>query len=241
MIYFTSDTHFGHKNIIEYCGRPYSTVKEMNYALIRNWNRVVGDMDTVFHLGDLSFVNQDWTHSLLKELRGTIHLIKGNHDRKWTSDRIASIKDKYELRIGNQVYFLQHKPAKEWEGMHKGVIHLHGHNHGHPYHDGLKANRLDVGVDCHGYYPISLTEVNRIVERNNIKGAEAIKQTREWEARVGKANKESGKAKGEQTWESNATIGAQVEAGEVQAYEGGDWTPVEAQAPERSSLLLEAC
>ena len=45
-IYVTSDTHFNHKNIIEYCNRPYSSVEEMNKAIIDNWNSVVKDEDT---------------------------------------------------------------------------------------------------------------------------------------------------------------------------------------------------
>ena len=65
MVYwFTSDTHFGHKNIIEYCKRPFSSVEQMNEMLIKKWNNKVKVDDIVFHLGDFSF--RGGYHKLLK-------------------------------------------------------------------------------------------------------------------------------------------------------------------------------
>ena len=54
-LFFTSDTHFDHKNIIRYCNRPFSSIEEMNNFLIKRWNATVGPDDTVFHLGDVTF------------------------------------------------------------------------------------------------------------------------------------------------------------------------------------------
>lgn len=56
-VFFTSDHHFGHKLIIDFESRPFSGVEEMNRTMIENWNSVVGEGDTVFHLGDFSFMN----------------------------------------------------------------------------------------------------------------------------------------------------------------------------------------
>lgn len=53
-IFFTSDTHFGHNNIIKLSNRPFSSVEEMNEGLIERWNDVVGAEDIVYHLGDFS-------------------------------------------------------------------------------------------------------------------------------------------------------------------------------------------
>ncbi len=54
MIYFTSDTHFGHKNIIKHTGRPFYSIQEMDDILVRNWNRKVGVYDDIYILGDVS-------------------------------------------------------------------------------------------------------------------------------------------------------------------------------------------
>lgn len=51
-VFFTSDTHFNHTNIIRFCERPFERVDEMNEKLIDNWNSVVSPEDFVFHLGD---------------------------------------------------------------------------------------------------------------------------------------------------------------------------------------------
>ena len=41
-VYFTSDTHFNHTNIISFCQRPFKNVDEMNERIIANWNEFVG-------------------------------------------------------------------------------------------------------------------------------------------------------------------------------------------------------
>ena len=51
-VFFTSDTHFYHGNIIRFCNRPFKSVEMMNETIISNWNNTVGQDDIVFHLGD---------------------------------------------------------------------------------------------------------------------------------------------------------------------------------------------
>jgi calcineurin-like phosphoesterase family protein len=53
-IYFSSDHHFSHSNVIKYCNRPYTSVQEMNEDLIQRWNNQVKPEDTVYYLGDFS-------------------------------------------------------------------------------------------------------------------------------------------------------------------------------------------
>lgn len=58
MVYFTSDLHLGHENVIKLCNRPFDSIEEMDEALIRNWNRKVTNGDTVYVLGDLNLQKQ---------------------------------------------------------------------------------------------------------------------------------------------------------------------------------------
>ena len=82
MIYYTSDLHLCHENIIRLCNRPYKTIEEMNEDLINRWNKKVKPNDVVYVLGDFFFKQQDskYVSSVLKRLNGEKILIKGNHD-----------------------------------------------------------------------------------------------------------------------------------------------------------------
>lgn len=81
MTYFISDTHFGHANIIRYCSRPFSSVEEMDDAMIRRWNATVSPNDTVYHIGDFAFGNTGRIRHYREQLNGSIYLVTGNHDR----------------------------------------------------------------------------------------------------------------------------------------------------------------
>ena len=81
MIYFTSDTHFGHANIIKYCKRPFRDKYEMDRTIIENWNNTVKPEDTVYHLGDVIFYGRDQADKIIKNLNGTKIVIRGNHDK----------------------------------------------------------------------------------------------------------------------------------------------------------------
>ena len=81
-VFFTSDTHFYHGNIIRFCNRPFKDVEVMNETIISNWNNTVGQDDTIFHLGDFCLGGSaEWT-KILDRLNGKIYLIMGNHDLK---------------------------------------------------------------------------------------------------------------------------------------------------------------
>lgn len=69
-IYFISDTHFNHKNIIKYCNRPFKDVEEMNKVLIENWNNTITDFNTIFHLGDVALTNESEMKEIISKLKG---------------------------------------------------------------------------------------------------------------------------------------------------------------------------
>ena len=79
-IYFTSDLHFSHTNVIDFCERPFKTIEEMDEHIIKKWNKRVKDCDIVYVLGDVQwFIKKT---DILPRLKGTKILIRGNHDRK---------------------------------------------------------------------------------------------------------------------------------------------------------------
>ena len=80
-LFFISDTHFNHENVIKYEDRPFANAAEMNEALIRNWNEVVQPDDTVIHCGDFALgTNKDNIVDIVNSLNGKIRLVRGNHD-----------------------------------------------------------------------------------------------------------------------------------------------------------------
>lgn len=81
MRFFTSDTHFGHANIIKYCNRPFANAGEMDREIVRIWNETVKPEDTVYHMGDVAFTSPEWCKHIIENLNGTKILILGNHDR----------------------------------------------------------------------------------------------------------------------------------------------------------------
>jgi len=165
-MWFTSDTHFNHKAIVQYCGRPFADSKEMDEALIANWNSRIGKRDIVYHLGDFAFANTDKVKYLISALNGQITLIKGNHDYKLPTYAFNFFKEVYDLRqikIDGQTIVMCHFPIHSWNKKHYGAWHLHGHSHGGLSFDS-NIKRLDVGVDCHNYAPIHFEQVKKIFD-----------------------------------------------------------------------------
>lgn len=168
--YFTSDTHFGHKNIIAHSHRPFKTTEEMGAVLIENWNAVVNPTDTVYHLGDFALCNSKRATEILHSLHGEIHLILGNHD-SWLKgqrrrDLFASVSQLKRVTVEDQIVVLCHYAMRVWERSHKGVWQLYGHSHG-SLPDDPNALSLDVGVDTElaGYAPVSMDQLREAMAR----------------------------------------------------------------------------
>lgn len=168
MIYFTSDLHFYHANVIKHAKRPFSTVEEMNAVLISNWNKVVQESDEVYILGDVTMKGASFAAEVLRQLNGRKYLIKGNHDRfadqqSFDCGLFEWIKDYYELTYQNQRFILLHYPIAEWNHFYHSAIHLHGHQHNYSDYNlqnrqnGLR--RFDVGVDANDMRPVSIDKV----------------------------------------------------------------------------------
>ena len=177
-VFFTSDTHFNHANIINFCNRPFKSVEEMNEVLIVNWNSVVGMDDTVFHLGDFCLGGAaEWT-KLLDRLNGKIHLIVGNHDlknlRQGFCERFEEVVMQRHIVIDKQSIYLNRYPFLCFSGSYKpDVWQLFGHVHTRTNNTGIDATRLqylyptqyDVGVDNNNFTPVSYEQVRLIIDK----------------------------------------------------------------------------
>lgn len=180
-ILFTSDLHFGHKNVLRFDSRPYFTVDEMDKALIDNWNNKVKPGDTVYVLGDM-FWNSDpkYVQDILKTLNGQIVLIKGNHD-KWLHNStnkklLAGIKDYDDIAVtlkdgSKRRCILSHYFMPFYNAHYYGAIHLHGHTHNSPEsvlenkiaeylnNNGYSCSIHNVGCMHWNYEPVTLDEI----------------------------------------------------------------------------------
>jgi len=171
-IFFTADNHFGHVNALKYCARPFLSVDEMNNEMVKRWNNVVSPQDTVYHLGDFSLCHNKLAKEIIESLNGTLYLIKGNHDKGTEKfKRWVWVKDYFKLKLkddscqgGYQNIILCHYAFETWDKMHRGAWSLHGHSHGNLKTPEWKK-RLDVGVDCHDFTPISYDYVKEVMSK----------------------------------------------------------------------------
>lgn len=156
-VWFTSDTHYGHHNVIGYSKRPFASVEEMEDGLISRFNARVQPRDTVYHLGDFAW-REDIATRVLSRMHGRIHLIAGNHDhtRVRRLPGWASVQHYLEVKLDGHHLILCHYAMRVWNRAHHGAMMLYGHSHGN-----LQGNSQshDVGVDVWGYEPVALVEI----------------------------------------------------------------------------------
>lgn len=179
MIYFTSDTHYSHKNLCEGTSswedknrcRHFLTIEQMNAAIVNNINKVVRGGDTLYHLGDWSFAGFENIRILREQLDcKDIHFIFGNHDQHIEANKdevqqLFSTCDYYKEKKINGVHFIMcHYAMRVWNKSHHGSIMLYGHSHGtldtmtpeiaNPTWIGNQYfiknyKTMDVGIDTH--------------------------------------------------------------------------------------------
>lgn len=132
MNYYISDWHYGHNNCIAFDNRPFVSCEQMNAELIRRWNDVVKNGDSVYVIGDMFWCKGEEAVSVLKQLNGRKILIKGNHDRCHDSaftKCFSSIKEYMEIDDGGRKIVLCHYPIPCFKNHFYGWYHLYGHVH----------------------------------------------------------------------------------------------------------------
>ena len=150
--WFTADDHFFHKNILKYCNRPFKSLEHMHMELIRRWNERVKDGDVVYVLGDFGFLNTCAQYrEIADQLHGNIILIRGNHDDR---ESTGSIMTSCTINIGGVDWNMSHIPDFRFKYNLCG----HVHNNWDYLTQGDKIV-INVGVDIHNFYPISINEI----------------------------------------------------------------------------------
>ena len=155
-IFFTSDTHFNHANIIKYSNRPYSSVEEMNEDTIAKWNTTVKYDDIVYHLGDFAMGPAFLWPNFLKRLNGRKILIRANHDRSSKFMLKIGFNEVYKLTKWND-YTLIHRPFKTEEKVFCGHVHNHWVRLG---------DIINVGVDNWNFTPKAYEELIKSEQSN---------------------------------------------------------------------------
>jgi len=180
--WFTSDTHFGHGNIIIYSKRPFANAGLMDVALINNWNELVKPEDIVYHLGDVAFTSPDRAKHILSVLNGYKVLILGKHDRsghKMKEWGFAEVHQSLQIELeGGILANLSHYPYKGTPDAHgkakfetknlkdDGRLLICGHVHDvwKTRPGQYKNHMINVGVDQWNYKPVSETELLNYVK-----------------------------------------------------------------------------
>ena len=188
-VWITSDTHYGHKNIVRgttnwrtqagevpvESTRDFQTIEQMNWRIIDGINNFVSQDDTLIMLGDVSFGGFENIDIFLDRLIcKNIHLIIGNHDhhiennREDIQNRFLSVNHYLEVKINDRSFVLCHYPLQSWNGLNKGVIHLHGHVHLSPNKKFGNGKRMEVGVDGNGMDPYSIDDIIKMMNKRPV-------------------------------------------------------------------------
>ena len=183
-VFFTSDTHFNHKNIIRYCNRPWNSgkdangqlivsddnVNEMNEAIISSWNKVVPQNALVWHLGDFALGDRSKIPEIVARLNGRINLVLGNHDHKDVKRFLnAGFNRVYDYPVLiNKFVILTHEPL-EFLNANCPFFQIFGHVHDSEHYQTWSKTGACVCVERHDYAPVPWTKIYDKYNEFNVK------------------------------------------------------------------------
>lgn len=166
-IYIFSDSHFNHKNIIEYCNRPYNHEDLMITGL-----KQINEEDCLIHLGDICIGSDDYVHGMLGSIKCHKILVLGNHDSKswsWYMEHGWDfVCENFQLTYCGKIIRFSHKPSP-WDGVWEINVHGHLHNLGHrenEYKELKQWHRL-YAPELMDYRPVELSNFIQKVKNGN--------------------------------------------------------------------------
>lgn len=186
-IWFWSDPHFYHRNVIKLCDRPFQNLDDMHKALIKNYNNCVGEDDICIWVGDCFFASGKRARDIMSQLNGKKIIVLGNHDRGYQSMmNIGFDWACYEmwLPVAHTAVQIKHYPMRPswWQIMKfklfqkynmrylerrpvdRGQFLIHGHTH---QKDTFRGRQIHVGVDSNNFRPISLGQIEKYIREYN--------------------------------------------------------------------------
>ena len=162
--WITSDLHFGHTNIMKFCPQSRARFKNdvgyMNEQMVLEWNSIVGERDLVYILGDVAFCPAQKAAEYMNRCNGRKILVEGNHDKKALKDPtfracFEEVHKYLDINYGGHKIVMLHYPIAEWDQMHRGSLHFHGHLHGGT--SGMEKYRCrDMGMDATGMIVVEM-------------------------------------------------------------------------------------
>ena len=181
MIYYVSDLHLGDKNVFDVCSRPFISLRNMEYEIIKRWNSKVLDNDIVYVLGDIIGQNYPQAIEIIKQLNGKKSFVVGNHDLIMLdaiqeSGVFESIEYVSLIKDNEKTVCISHYPLMDWIDKDRGAYHVYGHIHNKTYKNGkeyafIKKYYSDkpcfnCSVDVTNFEPVTLEEMMILKEKN---------------------------------------------------------------------------
>lgn len=171
MIFVTSDWHFNHDREFIWGARGFDSIEEMNNAIIKRHNCIVGPEDDVYVLGDLCLGDLEAGRECISQLNGKLHIIYGNHDtdrRKQMYKELPNVvecADVIRLKYGKYHFYMSHYPTLtgnlEKESLKQMEINLFGHTHQKTLFYEDRPYMCHVGVDSFECEPASIETIIR--------------------------------------------------------------------------------
>jgi len=176
-LFFSSDHHFGHKNIIKFQNRPFKDVQEQDNELVRLWNETVPPDGIVIYQGDFALkLKSEKLKWILESLNyEKMYLIIGNHEKDilkkyWAKKYFEIISQRIEFYIqdGNKmnVIVADHFPLLSWNRKYHGSYHTYGHVHNNDFIHPEKRT-YNVCIDVNNYRPISYDDLMLKMNKND--------------------------------------------------------------------------
>lgn len=180
MVWFTSDLHLGHNKPFLYEPRGFKNIQEHDNAIIENWNKIIRPNDKVYVLGDLMLNDNEAGIEKIKQLKGQIYVVRGNHDSEVrvnlynNCNNIIKVAEGQFLRYGKYHFYLSHYPTlcsnfDNEKPLKARMISLCGHSHSQDtFADWDKGLIYHVELDAHNNFPVSIDSIIKDI-KNRIK------------------------------------------------------------------------